>query len=188
MKAILSRHFGYGLLFLGGLSCFGLAFHQYHYMQLIEAGNQALAEQRFDSQEYEQASRFWFARQDVLLFNQSVLAYKAQNFTRAADQLRRVAQMTSNRKLRAQALYNLGVVVLEFEEAEGAAEMFKEALRNEPQDTEAKFNLERLYQWVLLKEGDHGEASLKQAPGVGKDQGKGNNAEGAGRSNPKADI
>ncbi len=178
----------YGLLFLGGLVCFAVAFHQWSYTQLITAGHQAVAEQRFDSQHYEQANRFWFANQALLLFNQSILAYKARNFTRAADQLRRVSSMTNNPELRTRALYNLGVVMLALDEVKGAAELFKEALRLDPEDKAAKFNLELLYQGVLRKEEGHGEASLQQAPGLGQDQDKKDYQGDAGRSTPKSGI
>jgi tetratricopeptide (TPR) repeat protein len=170
------------------MACFALAFSQHQYTSFVITGNRAVAEKRFDTQAYDYASRVWFANQDMLLFNQGVLAYKAQNFSQAADHFRRVSQRTHNPSLRMQALYNLGLVMLALDEVESAAELFKEALRVDPLDPEAKFNLERLYQWVLLKENQHGEASLEQAPGLGKDKGEGLSGEGAGRSTPKSDI
>jgi tetratricopeptide (TPR) repeat protein len=178
----------YGFLFLGGLACFGLAFHQHQYMQLIAVGNRAVAEQRFDSQEYEHVSRFWLAKQDILLFNQAILAYKAHNFPQAVDQFRRVSQRTHDPGLQVKTLYNLGVVMLKLNEVEGAAELFKEALRIDPQDQQAKFNLERLYQWAQLKEGDPGEASLQQAPGLDQEKGKDPPEAGASRSTPQSNI
>lgn len=188
MRRIGNKNILYGLLLLGGIACFALAFYQQRYTHFVSAGNQAVAEKRFDTQAYEYAGRFWFANQDILLFNQGVLAYKAQNFSQAADYFRRVSQRTHNPALRTQALYNLGMVMLALNEVEGAAELFKEALRIDPSDTEVKFNLERLYQWALLKEDEQGKASLEQAPGLGKDKGKDSQGEGAGRSTPKPDI
>jgi tetratricopeptide (TPR) repeat protein len=188
MSRLCDKDILYGLLLLGGVACFALVFSQHQYTSFVVAGNQAVAEKRFDTQAYDYASRFWLANQDMLLFNQGVLAYEAQNLSQAADHFRRVSQRTHNPALRMQALYNLGMVMLALNEVETAAELGKEALRIDPLDKETKFNLERLYQWVLLKEDEQGKSSLEQAPGLGKDQGEGLSGEGGGRSTPKSDI
>jgi hypothetical protein len=57
----------------------------------------------------------------------------------------------------------------------------------DPNDREAKFNLERLYHFVLVKEGEQSEASLEQAPGVGEEPNDQGN-DGQGRSKPNSDI
>lgn len=178
----------YAWLFLGGLTCLTFAGYQHLYSRTIAAGNQAVAEQRFDSQAYEQASRFWLAHREALLFNQGVLAYKAGNLPRAADHFRQAAQDTTNPALRMHAQYNLGLVMLALEEAEKAAEFFKSALRLDTNDAETKFNLERLYHFVLRQEGEHGEAALKQAPGVGQEQDNRSRGDGQGRSKPRPGI
>lgn len=176
----------FALLVLGGMACLGFGLLQLRYQQLVTSGNQAVAAQRFDTQAYERARRFWFANSEALRFNQGVLAFRAKNYARAAEHFRQVAQQTGNRTLKARALYNLGRVMLELDEVEGAAELFKEALRLDPADREAKFNLERLYHFVLLKEEHYGEATLQQAPGV-RDE-KHSTGEGQGRSKPRPDI
>ena len=79
-----------------------------------------MSEQRFDSREYERASRFWLARQDRLLFNRGVLAYSANNLPRAAEYFRQVSQDTTSEALRVQALHNLGMVMVSLKEAKGA--------------------------------------------------------------------
>jgi Ca-activated chloride channel family protein len=170
---------------LGGIA-FGI--YEQRYVRAVAAGNQAVAEQRFDSQDYERARHFWFARQDVLLFNQGVMAYKAQNLSRAAEHFRQASQRTKSPHLRMHALYNLGMVMLALDEVEGAAELFKEALRLNPLDTDAKFNLERLYQIVLRQEGENGQASLKQAPGSGQGKEEDPQNDGHGRSQPPSGI
>lgn len=178
----------YGVLFLGGIACLAVAFHQQRYTHLIAAGNRAVAEKRFDTQDYDHAGRFWLARADILLFNQGVLAYKARNVPRAAEHFRRVLQLAQGPPLKMQAFYNLGRVLLDIEEVEGAAELFKAALRLDPLDQEAKFQLERLYHFALRQEGKGGEASLKQAPGVGQEEPKGSDGTGQGRSTPHSGI
>lgn len=145
----------YALLFLGGLVCLAFASYQQHYSQLITTGHREVAEQRFDSQDYERAGRFWFASQDRLTFNRGVLAYKAQNLPRAAQYFRQVSQDTTSPTLRVQALHNLGMVMVALKKGQGAAQMFKEALRLNPEDMRSKFHLERLYHFVLALRDNH---------------------------------
>jgi Ca-activated chloride channel homolog len=183
-----AKYLLYSLLGVMGIACFAFALYQYRYMQLIHAGNQAVSEKRFDTQAYERASRYWFARQDILQVNQGVLAYRAQNLPRAADLFRQVSQEATSPLIAGQALYNLGRIFLDLQEVERAADFFKAALRLDPQDQAAKFNLERLYHFVLMKEGSQGEASLQQAPGVGQEQNNNPHGKGQGRGKPKSDI
>ena len=188
MSRLPTRGLLYACLFMSGLTCMTFAAYQQYYTNTIAAGNRAMAEQRFDSQAYEQASRFWWAQRDTLLFNQGVLAYKAGNIPRAADYFRQVTQRPASPTLRMQAHYNLGLVMLALEEAENAAEFFKIALRLDPYDRDTKFNLERLYHFVLRQEGAPGEVSLKQAPGAGQESEQGAKGDAQGRSKPRSGI
>jgi tetratricopeptide (TPR) repeat protein len=165
-----------------------VAAYQQSYTNTMAAGNRAVTEQRFDSQAYEQASRFWWAQRDTPLFNQGVLAYKAGNIPRAAEYFRQVTQRTASPTLRMQAHYNLGLAMLAMEEVEKAAEFFKIALRLDPSDRDTKFNLERLYHFVLRQEGAPGEVSLKQAPGAGQEAEQGAKGDAPGRAKPRSGI
>ena len=184
MSTLRTPVFLYTALLGIGVALLAFAAYQYRYTRLVAVGNQSFAEQRFDIQDYEHASRFWMARQDALLFNQGVLAYKARNLPRAAEYFRQTLQHASNQQVRMQAQYNLGMVMLALEEVERAVEFFKEALRLDPHDNDSKFNLERLYHFALQKEGEQGNASLQQAPGAGQDKKPGTQGDGQGRSRP----
>ena len=187
MKTRRARNIVYGGLLCLGVLSLAFAYHQYRYAKLMAAGNQAVEEKRFDTRDYDRASHYWFARQDIVLANQGMLAYRAENFPRAADLFRRVSQTARNTSVESQALYNLGRIFLELKEVEQAADFFKAALRLDPNDREAKFNLERLYHFVLVRDGEHSEASLEQAPGAGEEPNdKGN--DGQGRGKPNSDI
>jgi tetratricopeptide (TPR) repeat protein len=168
--------------------CVGFAVYQQRYLRVIAKGNDAVAEQRFDVQHYDEAQRYWFANNTLLLFNQGVLAFKARNLPRATEYFRQVQQRATNPTLQIQSHYNLGLVMLALDEAERAAEFFKETLRLDPHNTEAKFNLERLYHFVLKSHTEQGEASLKQAPGAPQDKEQGRGTEGQGRSKSPAGI
>jgi Ca-activated chloride channel homolog len=178
----------YVALTVSGLAWLGFAFVQQQYLQVIRQGNKAVAEQRFDIQHYDRAKHFLFANNDMLDFNQGVLAFRARNLPRAAEYFRQVQQHTTNLSLRVRSYYNLGLVMLALEEVEHAAEFFKETLRLDPQDKEAKFNLERLYHFVLRQQGDQGEAALKQAPGAPQEKDKGRGTDGQGRAKPPPGI
>ena len=192
------RHLIYGFLFLCGIACVGFASQQERYSRFLAAGNRAVRESRFDSQDYARARHIWFASQDTLLFNQGVLAHTAGNLARATDSFRHVSHHAHSDALRMQALYNLGVVLLQLQEAEGAVELFKEALRLQPQDTDAKFVLEHLYHTLQPQEGARqagageqdakpkpdGKGALKQAPGLGQADPEA----GQGRSAPRPGI
>jgi Ca-activated chloride channel family protein len=182
MSTSYAKRIPYVLLCICGLGCVAFGLHQQQYSQVVASGNQSVNQQRFDTQHYERGSQYWFARQDKLVFNQGVLAYRANNLPRAAEFFRQASQHTNSTQLRVQALYNLGMVMLALQEVEGAAEMFKETLRLDPWDMDTKFNLERLYHFVLRQEGEHGEASLKQAPGAGQQEGNNNDGHGRGSS------
>src|SRR5918996_2166551 len=107
------RYLFYGLLCLCGIACVVFAFQQQRYTRFLAAGNQAVMEKRFDSQDYTRARHIWFASQDMLLFNQGVLAHTAGNLSRATTSFRQVSHHASSADLRMQALYNLGVVLLQ---------------------------------------------------------------------------
>lgn len=178
----------YSGVFIIGIACLLFAYHQHRYVHLIRSGNQAISEKRFDTQDYDQAAHYWLARRDILSVNQGMLAYTASNYTRAAELFRQTSQHAARPEVEEQALYNLGRVFVELKDVERAAYFFKAALRIDPNDHEAKFNLERLYHFVLLKKGRSGEASLEQAPGSGDSPDGSKGTDGQGRSQPKSDI
>jgi tetratricopeptide (TPR) repeat protein len=188
MSTLCTKGLLHACLVIGGLACLAFAASQQRYTRMVAVGDQAVAAHRFDTRAYERASHFWFANQDALLFNQGVLAYKARNLPRAAESFRQVSQRTTSPTLQMQAYYNLGMVMLALEDGAHAAECFKQALRLDPHDAATKFNLERLYHIVLRQEGGYGEAGLKQAPGAGQEEGKGQSGDGHGRSTPGAGI
>lgn len=176
------------ILSVCGLACVGFALYQLQYLRMTAQGNDAVVAQRFDTQHYEQAGHYWFANEALLLFNQGVLAFKARNLPRAVEYFRQVDQRTDDLSLRVQSQYNLGLVMLELNETERAAEFFKETLRLLPQDLDAKFNLERLYHFVMQRQGAQGEASMPQAPGTSQEKEKGRGTDGQGRSKSPSGI
>jgi tetratricopeptide (TPR) repeat protein len=192
------KHPFYCLLFLCGIACVVFAFQQQRYAHFLAEGKRAVLERRFDSQDYTRARHIWFANQDTLLFNQGVLAYTAGNLAQATDSFQQVSHQARSDALQMQALYNLGVLLLQLQEAKGAVELLKEALRLDPHDTDAKVVLERLYHTLQPQDGTRQAATgepdsslkpdkkgaLQQAPGLGQ----GDPEAGQGRSAPRPGI
>lgn len=157
-----------GCLLLGGLLFF-LGVQRMRSALLLLEGNLAVAQKQFESQAYEQAAQIWWTRDDHVLFNQGVRAFWAQDLRQAVQLFRKVSQTTADRGLHSKALYNSGVILMEMQQPEHAAELFKQALRLDPANRDAKFNLEQLYRLAQLKEGQSSAVSLDQLPLQPKD-------------------
>jgi tetratricopeptide (TPR) repeat protein len=153
-------------LLLGGVLLF-LGVQQRHYATLLTQGNRAVAERRFDSLAYERAAELWWASKDILLFNRGVRAFWAQNLQQAMPLFREASQ-AADRTVRSKALYSSGVIMMAVQQPEHAAALFAQALRLDPSDKDAKFNLEQLYHFVQTGEGGRSEASLDQLPQTSK--------------------
>jgi tetratricopeptide (TPR) repeat protein len=140
-------------------------YYKWGYMDLIKKGNQAIQENRLDTQDYEVAGRSLLASKDVIHYNLGVQAYKAENFNRAVNYFRQVIQESSSDSLKARAYYNLGNILTLMEQPKEAVTMYQAALRLDPSDWETKYNLERLYVFnpKALGEGNQ-EASMEQEP------------------------
>jgi tetratricopeptide (TPR) repeat protein len=193
---------GYALLFVGGIICLAVAYQQHQYQRFVRAGHQAVLERRFDSQAYDDASQRWFARRNMLLFNQGLLAYHANNLSHAKELFQRASQHAQMRPLRTQSLYNLGLVLLQLEDAQRATELFKQVLRLDPQDKDAKLMLEQLYHLVWRsgsgrqaamhapepRPGCKADGHLEPAPGLEQTEGEDSSGDGQGHSTPPAGI
>lgn len=147
------------LLFLGVLGA-SFTVDQYYYSRLMSEGRQAIQDNRFDTQAFAKASKLWFARQDKILFNQGILAYKAGNLSHAAQLFREAAQRAHSDTLRTLATYNVAKVMQDLGEMEGARMLFEETLRHNAGDMEAKFNLEQIQHHLRYHEGGFSQATL----------------------------
>lgn len=116
-----------------------------YYDDLIVDGNRSVAVNRFDTIAYERARNFPMASPGMLAYNLGVLAYKAGNLERSASSFRESIDLSGDRALRGKAYYNLGNIFTLIKQPKIAAEMYRDALRINPKDWDAKYNLERLY-------------------------------------------
>jgi tetratricopeptide (TPR) repeat protein len=150
------------LCFVVGLLGASFTVNQYYYSRLMTAGWQAIQENRFDTLAFVKAGKLWFARQDNILFNQGLLAYKAGNLTHAAQLFRDALQHSRSDQLRTFATYNLANVMQDLGETEGARALFEETLRLDAENMEAKFNLEQIQRQIRQQEGEIAQATLQR--------------------------
>lgn len=154
-----------GLFFFLALLGASFTSNLYNYNRLMSEGQQAIEENRFDTQAFAQAGKQWFANHDNILFNQGILAYKARNLSHAAQLFRDVSQHGKRDTLRTTATYNLAKVMEDLGEMEGARNLYKEVLRLNAEDMDAKFNLERIQHHLLQQNGEFAQAGLNRYSG-----------------------
>ena len=155
-----------GLLLVGTTLVFLGWYQKRGYLDLMASGARATEEARFDNLDFERAGQNLFGGKDVIAYNRGVRAFAAGRFAAAAGHFQEVISRSESPTLRAKAYYNLGNLLALGENAREAAEMYREALRLDPSDWEAKSNLEMLYAQAPGEE--RADASLTQAREPGK--------------------
>jgi tetratricopeptide (TPR) repeat protein len=94
---------------------------------------------------------------DKEVFNTGVILYNQGDY-KGAEALFLKASQSSYSNIRKSAFYNLGNTYVMEERYKEAVRAYENALRIDPKDWDAKFNLERLYVFVdSLKEKKNGE-------------------------------
>ncbi|MBS4060859.1 MAG: tetratricopeptide repeat protein [Bacteroidetes bacterium] len=109
---------------------------------LIRKGNKQYKEGAFDKAEvdYQKATE-QNPRSDKAFFNLGNARYQQQSFEDATNHFSRVAEMSNNPKMEAKALFNAGNSLMSQEKYAESIPMFKQALRLDPDDEEARYNL-----------------------------------------------
>ena len=170
-----------GLLIVGAASL-SLGWYQKRgYLDPMASGARATEQARFDNLEFERAEGNLFAAKDLIAYNRGVRASAAGQVVLAARHFRQAISKSQSPTLRARAYYNFGNLLARKGSAKEAAEMYREALRLDPTDWDAKSNLERLYALLQVPGEARADASLKQARELG------NSADEAGQSGSGSD-
>jgi tetratricopeptide (TPR) repeat protein len=129
--------------------------------ELVEEGNE-----HFKKGDMEEALKRYLAAQSQhpnapeLHFNIGDVEFSKGKFDNAALEFRRVAQ-NSDRRLLPQAAYNLGTAMAQDKKTERAIELYKAAIKLDPNDVEARHNL-----GVLLEQ----QQKQQQQGGQSQDQ------------------
>lgn len=129
----------------------------------IEEGNRLYEEQRYQ----EARARYLEALQKapelaLAHFNEGAALYREGDFESSAEAYME-ALGRSDPEWRSQAWYNLGNAMLEQQQADGAIDAYKEALRLNPADQDAKHNLE--YALRLLQQQQQQEQEQQDQDG-----------------------
>lgn len=158
-----------GLLATGGALLF-LGWHEKHgYLDPVAAGAKALQEGRLDDPGFERARGNLLADPDLLAYNEGVKASAAGDLEAAADLFLEVVSRSRSPDLRAKALYNLGTLLAPAGKPREAATRYREALRLDPWDWDAKANLELLAEPPEAPEAEQAPGPLKPAPEPGRE-------------------
>lgn len=164
-------------LLLASALAFWFGYENQRYQRLMEEGR------------YEEAGASLVADPFTVRYNIAFAHAEAQNFPAALENYRRALRLTEDRDNLSNIQYNIGVILQQVEELKGAVIAYEEALRLDPQNREAKYNLERLLQFrKQQQEGEGGKKSLEQAPGTPKDGQDNSGGQGKGRGNPQEAI
>lgn len=112
----------------------------------VGEGNRLYAEGRFD----EAYEKYLEALRDnpdspVIRFNEGNALYQTQEFQRALEAYRAAIE-SGDQELVSKAWYNLGNALYRQQQLEQALEAYKQSLRLDPNDEDAKHNLERVLQ------------------------------------------
>ena len=150
-----------------GFLCLSYGIYLKHsYSDPIREAVAAIEETRLDQQYLENAKKSIFPSEGLITYNMGVRAYRAEDLKKASEYFYAVIQKSHDSSQKRLAYYNLGNILVHFELPKQAAEMYREALRLDPNDWQSKYNLERLYVFYPAAFPDDKEnASLDPEPG-----------------------
>ncbi|MBI9037473.1 MAG: tetratricopeptide repeat protein [Bacteroidales bacterium] len=117
---------------------------------LIREGNKLYDEKKFPEAEIEYRKSLEVAPKSFKgNFNLADALYEQKNYEEALKMFNEIASQKTSKNVKAEAYHNLGNTFLDMQELEKSIEAYKNALRNNPNDKETKYNLE--YAKQLLK-------------------------------------
>jgi len=120
--------------------------------EMIRAGNEYYKQQQFAkaSEEYTRAMAADPAG-TTPKFNQANALYKQDKKVESAKLFAEIASTITDQGIRSKAFYNKGVILSEQKNLEESIEAYKNALRNDPTDKEARENLQKRKKKMISK-------------------------------------
>jgi len=103
-------------------------------------------------------------------FNLADALYKQMKFEQSAEKFKDISEKTSNKMEKSRALHNLGNSLLMNKKLDESIAAYKEALRNNPEDLETKYNL--LYAMNMKKKQQDQKKKDDQKKDKNKDKNK----------------
>ena len=112
--------------------------------KIIQAGNEYYRQQQFAkaTEQYNKAVEAEPSNKTAQ-FNQANALYKQDKKVQAAELFAQVAKDATDKEVRSKAFYNKGVILSQQKNLEESIEAYKDALRNNPADREARENLQK---------------------------------------------
>ena len=108
-----------------------------------------MARKAYEKKEYAEALKYYestqkIAPEDIDLSDEMAQsAYKARDFERAEKIYQQGSSTKMSKSAKADAMHNMGNAQMRQENYQGAIESYKEALRNNPNDEETRYNLSK---------------------------------------------
>lgn len=144
-----------------------LTFAQSSYKKLVYEGNE-----NFNKRDYERSSQKYIDaiklkdKDFTAHYNLGNALYKKKMYEEAKAQYQKAQALASNKADKAAALHNLGNAYMETNDSEKAAEIYKQALKQEPYNEATRKN----YEIALLKEKEKQNKKQNQGKEGGKDK------------------
>ena len=153
------------------------------FRSFVREGNRHFNAQRADDAEraYRHALNI-DDRSDIASFNLGNAFYRQERFEEAGVEFEKVAASAADNFSRARAYHNLGNSLLQQQKLEESIEAYKQALRNNPDDFDTKYNLS--YAMNLLQNQDEQDPQCNQDQ-CDNNQDKQDNEDGDSQQEPQ---
>ena len=152
-----------GLYITAILACTATLSHAQTNNSLILKGNKLYEEKKYKeaSQEYEKALQ---KNPNNLpgIFNLGNSLYQQGQLDASRKVLAAAAKTANNKDAKGQANYNIGNTYMQEKKWEDAVDYYKQALRNNPQDADAKYNLSYAMEMMKKQNGGGGKNNKDQ--------------------------
>jgi len=152
-----------GLYITAILACMATLSHAQTNNSLILKGNKLYEEKKYKeaSQEYEKALQ---KNPNNLpgIFNLGNSLYQQGQLDASRKVLAAAAKTANNKDAKGQANYNIGNTYMQEKKWEDAVDYYKQALRNNPQDADAKYNLSYAMEMMKKQNGGGGKNNKDQ--------------------------
>ena len=152
MKTAMIRRIAWGILVLIGLGVESAWAQRYPERRVLRSGNKL-----YEKEQYAEAETQYRKAQDMNptyeLFNLADVLYKQKRYEEALNILKQIARDDVAGMHAPDAYYNLGNTYFQMKKLPEAAEAYKNTLRRNPNDEEARYNL--AYVLELMKQNNN---------------------------------
>ncbi len=125
---------------------------------LLRKGNKEYSKEKYNNATESYSKALQLAPKDVRAnFNQGDALFKLNQLDKAKEHFTIVANTSTNTDIKAKAHYNIGNILYKQEKWEESARAYKESLKLNPKDEQAKYNL--MMALAKIKKGEKGKPS-----------------------------